>query len=229
MTIAVPTPVPPSSPPDPRRVAPALDGLVLNGVSWETYERLRDELDDARQRVYITYDDGRMVLMSPRPEHERWKRLTGRLVETLTLELNIPIASLGSATWRRRDVKKGLEADECYYIQHEKDVRGKLDIDLRRDPPPDLAIEVELTNHPADREGVYAGLGVPELWHYDGEHFTCFLLGPDRKYASSETSGAFPFLRPSDLAPFLDKLKSADENSIIRSFQEWVRTNVRIP
>ena len=114
MTVAVPPPSSPSSQPRPAYKPPELDGIVLDGISWETYERLRDEIDDCGQPVYITYDQGRMVLMSPRPEHERWKRFIGRLVEMLTLELRVPIASLGNTTWRRQDVSRGLEADECY-------------------------------------------------------------------------------------------------------------------
>ena len=162
MTVAATPPRSPAASAGPHVPAPALDGIVLEGVSWETYERLRDELDDQGQRVYITYDQGRMVLMSPRPEHERWKKLIARLLEMMTLELNIPIASLGSTTWRRRELDKGLEPDECYYVQSEPHVRRKLDID-RRDPPPDLVIEVEFTHHPADRHAIYAALGIREV------------------------------------------------------------------
>jgi Uma2 family endonuclease len=229
MTVATTPSLPPAAPTPPTFPEPALDGIVLDGVSWETYKRLRDELDDiGGQHVYITYDEGRMVLMSPRPEHERWKKFIARLVEMVTLELNVPIASLGSTTWRRRKLKKGLEPDECYYVQSEPRIRGKLDIDLRRDPPPDLAIEVEFTNHPADRHGIYAALGVPEIWRYDGQHLTCLLLAPDRTYRPSEKSLALPFLRPADLQPFVAMLTTTDENSILRSFRDWVRQNLRV-
>lgn len=225
MTLAVPPS--PSSPPRRSYAPPALDGIVLDGISWETYERLRDELDDCGQHVYITYDQGRMVLMSPRPEHETWKKFIGRMVEALSLVLRIPIRSLGNTTWRRKDVRRGLESDECYYVQREKEIRGKLDIDLRRDPPPDLAIEVELTHHPVDRENVYASLGIPELWHYDGQRMTCHLLGPDGRYAPAERSAAFPFLRPADLEPFIAMLPATDETSIIAAFHDWVGEHLR--
>jgi hypothetical protein len=98
MTVAVPPQGLPSSQPRPSYAPPALDGIVLDGVSWETYERLRDELDDHGQRVYITYDQGRMLLTSPRPEHEAWKKFIGRIVETLSLEMKVPIRSQGSTT-----------------------------------------------------------------------------------------------------------------------------------
>ena len=228
MTVAETPPLPNAAPTPPMFPEPALDGIVLDGVSWETYERLRDELDDEGQRVYITYDQGRMVLMSPRTEHETWKRFIGRMIETLSMELNIPIRSVGSTTWRRRKLKKGLEPDESYYVQSEPRIRGKLGIDLKSDPPPDVAVEVEFTHHPADRFGIYASLGVPEVWHYNGHQLTCLHLGTDRKYHPSERSAAFPFLRPALLEPFVARITTTDETSLILEFRDWVRQNLRV-
>jgi Uma2 family endonuclease len=129
-----------------------VDPLVLEGVSWETYEALRSDLDDAGQHVRVTYDEGRMCLVSPLPKHEKWKYLLGQFVEVIADERDIPISTFGSTTWKRRDRRKGLEPDECFYVQREREVRGKLDFDLRHDPPPDLAIEVDIRRHPVDRE-----------------------------------------------------------------------------
>src|ERR1700722_19725462 len=119
---------------------------VLRDVSWEDYEALSQETDEQGSHVRISYDNGKMVLMSPLPKHEWFKKRVGRLIEMATLEWDIPIYSLGSTTWKRRDLRKGLEADECYYIQKELQVRGRDDLDLKRDPPPDLALEVDVTN-----------------------------------------------------------------------------------
>src|SRR4051794_18420402 len=99
--------------------APNSDGMVLDGISWKTYQRLRDELDEAGQNVRITYDRGRMSLMSPRPDHERWKMMIGGILDVLAVERRIPMSRLGSTTWRRRGKRRGLEADQCYYVQHE--------------------------------------------------------------------------------------------------------------
>src|SRR5687768_6005277 len=115
---------------------PPYDGIVLDGISWQTYVRLRHDLDERGQDVRITYDRGRMAVMSPRPDHEKWKNILGLLLGVLAMERKISMSSLGSTTWRRRKKRRGLEADQCYYIQHEPQVRGRLDIDLRRDPPP---------------------------------------------------------------------------------------------
>jgi Uma2 family endonuclease len=125
--------------------------IELENISWETYERLLK--DTAHQHISITYDQGRMFLMSPLPEHQRAKKLLGQLVEAATLERGIRRASLGSTTWRKQRKLIGLEPDECYYIQNEAKVRGRDDIDLKYDPPPDLAIEVDITHKaPGDNQ-----------------------------------------------------------------------------
>src|SRR2546421_3391251 len=123
--------------------------IELWNVSWDTYERLVNDL--AEQHIRITYDNGRMVLMSPLPRHDKVKKLVGRMIETAALELDIPISSFGSTTWKSKKLKKGLEADECYYAQGEPLVRGRYDIDLKKDPGPDLAVAVDSTHNPMDR------------------------------------------------------------------------------
>src|SRR5256885_12262024 len=161
-------------PPNRLPEVPSEGGLILSNISWETYELLLQDVE--RQNLRLTYDDGRLSIVSPLSKHENAKKLIAGMVEQLALELNIPMRRLGSTTWKRKDRRKGLEADECYYVQHELQVRGRHDIDLTRDPPPDLAIEVEITHHPLDRPSVYAALGVPEIWRYDGLHLTAHVL-----------------------------------------------------
>src|SRR5450759_997473 len=91
------------------------------------------------------------------------------MIEIAVMDKNIRHRCLGSTTWKRSDLAKGLEGDECYYIQHEQQVRGRDDLDLRRDPPPDLVVEVDITHHAMERLGIYAAMGVPEVWRFDGE------------------------------------------------------------
>ena len=198
--------------------------IVLDNVRWETYESLLEDLQE--QHVRITYDQGRMVLMSPLPIHERIKKLAGRLIEQATLELDIPIASFGSTTWRRQDLAKGLEPDECYYIENEPLVRGRSDIDLKSDPPPDLAVEVDITHNPIDRPSVYAALGVRELWRFNGEHFQILRRVSESRYDAIENSEALPFMR-SDLIEQFVRLMIEDENGGLRAFRDWLRQNVR--
>ena len=162
--------------------------------------------------------------MSPLPWHEKVKKLIGRMIELASLELMIPVSSLGSTTWKRRGLKKGLEADECYYVQHEHMIRGKKRVDLDRDPPPDLAVEVDITHHPFDRPSVYAALRVNEIWRYDGKRVTFLKLSNDGSYRPIDASEAIPALTPQVIDRFLAMFESTDETSLMRAFQEWLRT-----
>ena len=142
------------------------------------------------------------------------------------MELNIPIRSGKSTTFSREDLERGLEPDECYYIQHELLVRGKNALDLAHDPPPDLAIEVDITSSSINRMAIYAALGVAEVWRFDGETLRIFGLGSDGKYEEAEESSCFPFLPWREFIQFLDEIPEQDETSLARSFQSWVRSRI---
>jgi Uma2 family endonuclease len=199
---------------------------VLEHVSWETYESLLRDMQEQHVYARITYDQGKMTVMSPMlPKHERLKKLLARMVEILSFEFNIPICGLGQTTWKRKDLLKGLEPDECYYIQHEAQMRGRDEVDLKNDPPPDLVIEVDITHHPIDRMQIYAALGVPEVWEFHRDHLQAFKL-ENGKYVPIESSIAFPFLRVRELERFLDMRWSTDETSAMHAFRDSV---VKLP
>ncbi len=197
---------------------------VLTGVSWETYERLRRELDEAGSIIRITYDRGRMVLMSPLPRHGKWSRLTGQLIEALAAERGMGFSAYGDTTWKREDLQRGLEGDESYYIQHAEAMRGKSAIDLTEDPPPDLAVEIEVTHHPLDKASVYAALGVPELWRYDGRRMDVLVLQPSGVYEPSVRSAAFPGFAPAELHQFLNMYPALLDSEIGAKFRTWLRS-----
>jgi Uma2 family endonuclease len=215
-TATFPTAQPPADPQHPEMI-------TLEDVSWELYERLLDETQE--QHLRITYDSGRMVIMSPLPRHDKVKKLVGRMIEMASFELDIPISSFGSTTWKRKDIAKGLEADECYFVKNEPLVRGRTDIDLKNDPPPDLAVEVDITHHPIRRSSVYAALGVSEIWRYDG-HRIEFLRRTGKEYAQIPQSDAFPKIRPDDITRFLAMFVGSEENAVMRHFRDWIRTLV---
>jgi Uma2 family endonuclease len=195
--------------------------VVLHGVSWDFYESLLREIGD--QRLYLTYDDGELEIMSPSPDHEKWKKLIGRMIELLTLERAVDVFSLGSTTFRRRDLGKGLEPDECYYLDHEAEVRHRSEIDLVRDPPPDLVVEIDISHHALDRERIYSALGVPELWRFDGNRLDASVLGTDGSYHQQDRSRAFPWLTVADLGQFLRMRNEHGENTVMRAFRDWLR------
>lgn len=201
--------------------APPCSQVVLEGVSWTTYQALIHDLESEPGKR-LTYDQGTLEIMAPLALHERYKRVLGRLVEVITEEKGIEIASLGSTTWSRADLHKGLEADECYYIGHEKAVRGKPEIDLTTDPPPDLAIEVDITSSSLNRLEIYAALGVPEVWRYDGTILRIYRL-VEGEYHSESASTAIPQLRCEDILRFVEASQAMGETSLIRRFRDWIR------
>jgi Uma2 family endonuclease len=198
--------------------------VVLRGVSWQFYEAALKELDE--QHIFLTYDRGSLEIMAPSPFHESAKKIIARFLEIMTLELDIPIVSGGSTTFRREDLERGLEPDECYYVQHEAQLRQIREVDLTRDPPPDLVVEMEYTRHAINRLPIYAALRMPEIWRYDLSRLTVMLLHPDGAYKPSTTSAAFPFLPMGEFEQFLARRATTDETTLVRQFRDWVRDNL---
>ncbi len=206
------------------QAAPA-DRLVLYDVDWRTYVRLLRAFAE-RPAVRLTYDRGVLEIMSPLSVHEGAAYLLGRFIDTLTQELGLEVKAGRCTTFRRRRKKRGLEPDNSYWIASEPQVRGKLHIDLRVDPPPDLAIEVDVTRSSLDRMSIYAALGVPEVWRLDGATLTFHIL-QQGKYVAGTHSRAFPLLMPADLAGFLPLRTQMGENSVVEQFRDWVRQRIQ--
>ena len=202
--------------------------FVMEEASWEFYENLIAELERSGQHAYVTYDSGALEIMAPLQRHDGRASLIGRLVEMLALELRIHIYSLGSTTWRRKDLLKGLEADKCYYVRHEAQVWDNEDIDLTQgEPPPDLAIEVDVTRSSMNRFPIYAALGVPELWRWEKHSLVFYRLMADGTYQPIVESKSFLGLRSEDLNRFIDLRTAVRENDIILQFIDWVRANLK--
>jgi len=197
---------------------------VLQGIHWDTYQNLVRDLE-SQPGKRLTYDNGILEIMMPLPPHETFKKLLGRFVEVMTEELGIEIRSLGSTTWTRKDLLKGLEPDECYYIQNELAVRGKDEINLTIDPPPDLAIEVDITSSSINRMNIYAALGVPEVWRFDGGILTICSLVND-SYQTNEVSLVLPMFNAAALMEFLELSLTMGETSLIRHLRQWVRGQI---
>jgi Uma2 family endonuclease len=196
----------------------------MSAVSWEGYMHLGQAF--AGRHVRMTYDRGELEIMTVSLGHDGDKSLLAPLVEVVTEEMAIDIRSGGSTTLNREDLERGLEGDECWWIQHEAQVRGLREIDLNIHPPPDLALEVEITRTVLNRIEIYAALRVPEVWRWNGQILTVCLLGPDGKYAVSSMSLSFPFVPVAELARFLHMLQGMSETSVVRAFREWVRQHV---
>lgn len=200
--------------------------LVLSNVDWRTYSRLLRAFE-GRPGVRLTYDHGELEIMSPLMEHDDDGRFIGDLVFVLTEELGLPLKRGGSTTLRRRLKQRGIEADECFWIAHAHRMAGRRRLDLRTDPPPDLAIEVDVTHSSLNRMDIYAALGVPEVWRLDGNTLSFFVLGAGRAYSSAAVSRSFPRVTTADLLGFIQQGRQAgDQNTVTRQFREWVRRHI---
>jgi Uma2 family endonuclease len=197
------------------------DRVVLKNISWQSYQSLIIDFE-REPAMRLTYDRGTLEIRMPLAPHETYKKILGRLIETATEELNLEIRSLGSLTCSREDLAKGLEPDQCYYIQNEAMVRGVEQIDLAKFPPPDLAVEIDITSSSLDRFSIYAALKVPEIWRYDGQLLVIYgLVGSE--YIIQDSSIALPQLKTTDILQFLSLSTSIGENNLVKQFRQWLR------
>lgn len=193
--------------------------LVLTHVGWDFYEHVLEEIGD--RQIRVTYFDGTIEIMSPLLKHEVAKCAIGRLIETLAYILDINLLPVGSTTFRRRDKGAGLEPDECYYLKNVSAVRGMERFDPKKFPPPDLAIEVDITSRSIPRQPIYAALEVPELWRFDGKNLEVMILGKNG-YVSAQSSIAFPFLKMDQFSQFVHRLLNEDSVIVLKDFRKWV-------
>jgi Uma2 family endonuclease len=197
--------------------------IHLSGISWQTYENLLAELS-VNRRLRLTYNRGSLEIMAPSPEHERYKRIAGRFVETLAEELKVRIECLGSTTFKRPELS-GSEPDECFYIENINAIKGKKRIDLAQDPPQDLVVEIDITSSSINRFQVYADMGVPEIWRYDGKDFSINIL-QNQKYISVEQSLVFPNLPLTEISNFLEQVEEKDYLELVKEFRQWVKSKI---
>ncbi len=193
--------------------------VLLHGISWPSYQRIGSALQD--QNVYLTYDRGELEIMVISSEHERFKGLFGLLVFTLARFFRQKVGVFGSFTHQRQDLLRGLEPDQCFYLSNLDKVKGKKRIDLRRLPPPDLAIEVEITRSALDRLSIYAALGIKEVWRFDGQTLQVNVLKP-KGYEPSSHSSAFPEVAMEGLVKFLKLGLREDDVSMVEALESWL-------
>jgi Uma2 family endonuclease len=203
---------------------PAEQRVVLHNIGWNTYELLlADHENNSAPR--FTYDRGELEIMRPNPEHERINRTIDLFVEVVAEELGLDTENLGSTTFRREDLKRGFEPDTCFYVQNEDQVRGKDHIDLAVDPPPDLVIEIDITGPSFSKLPIYAQIGVPEVWRYDGERMTILILeGSD--YAETTESIVLPPVTNGVLTDFVEKSKTTRRTVWLQRVRNWAQKRI---
>jgi Uma2 family endonuclease len=205
-------------------IATAISGdqrVVFHGVPWETYLGLSSARGEGLVR--LTYHRGVLEIMTLSQLHERLSRLLHNFVKVLSKEYGLEVASVGSTTMHAEEGQSGGEADESYYIRHEEIVREREEYDPQIDLPPDLAIEIDLSSTSTRRMLVYADLGIPEVWQYDGEHLAFKSLGGDGQYHVIDSSLAFQRLRSADLEGFIRRRGTMGENALDEELRQWIR------
>jgi len=198
--------------------------VLLRDVTWQEFETILDELGE-HGAARIAYDQGMLEIMAPLPEHEDDKEIIGDLIKALLEELEIEFRSLGSTTFKNQIMLQGIEPEQCFYIENENKIRGKKRLDLTQYPPPDLALEIDVTSrtHPS----IYAALKVPELWRFEKGKLQINLLQND-SYVVSKQSKNFPNLPLSEILPqYLEQSKTAGRNVVIKAFRGWVREQIQ--
>jgi Uma2 family endonuclease len=190
-------------------------------VSWETYERLLAD-DEERRVPRMTYDQGMLELVTPSTPHEEDALVFAHLVFIVAANLGIPIRSVGSTTFRRKDLERGFEPDASFYIQNEERIRGKRQIDLTVDPPPDLVLEMEMSRSALNKLPLFSSMGIPEVWRCDGQRVTILILEQDR-YRETATSQAIAVLTSDILTRFLAESRTSLSPDWFQTVSDWAR------
>jgi len=204
-------------------IVPVGHQLLIKGISWPEYKNILAELGENRS-ARISYSQGVLEIMAPLPEHEVSKVIIGDLLKAILEELDIEFWSLGSTTFDEEKMDAGVEPDDCFYIENEAAVRGKDRIDLTVDPPPDLAIEIDITSR--TRFNNYQVLGVPELWRWNGKKLEINIL-VNGKYIEYNNSRIFPNLPIVQVIPeYLKRCKTDGRNATMKAFRAWLTKNI---
>lgn len=194
--------------------------VILNDVSWETYEQLLTE--HTGSGTHFAYDQGNLEIMVLWVQHETLKHILALLVDLIAGEMEIDIYAAGSTTFHRKEFKRGFEPDACFYFQNEARVRGKNKLDLRVDPPPDLVIEIDITSPSLNKFPIFAALGIPEIWRYEGERVSIWRLEAGEYHELIE-SRMLPKVTSMVLTEFLEAGRQMKRTTWLRRVQTWAR------
>jgi Uma2 family endonuclease len=193
--------------------------ITFRNLDWHAFKQIQSLLTE-RTRARFTYDNGVLEITMPLEGHERSARLIELFVRVLVVELGMKIKTMGSTTLDREDLLKSAEPDNGYYIQNYALVANH-EINLNVDPAPDLVVEVDITNTDLNKNSLYASMGVPEFWRFNGREWKILQL-TDGVYVECDRSPTFPLIEKNDLYQFLERAL-LDEVSAEIDFRQWVR------
>lgn len=197
--------------------------MLVKDISWQQLENILAEMGE-RRATRISYSHGWLEIMVPLPEHEKDKEYIGELVRVLLDKLQIDFEPFGSTTLKNERMLQAVEPDTSFYIQNQAAVIGKNRIDLNIDPPPDLAIEIDITSR--TRFDNYEILGVPELWRHTPQGLEISIL-QEGKYIKSQSSPNFPNIPIVELVnEYVQQCLTIGRSQAMRNFRGWVKNNL---
>ena len=205
-------------------IRPVDQPVLMDGVSWQTYEALLADGTDHR-RTRMAFDQGVLEIVTPSYEHQHVENIMTRVAEALMNARRQDYAPAGSTTFRSRGIERGFEPDASYYVEHAAQVRGLTWIDLETDPPPDLVIEIDVTHAEMDKLPVYATLGVPEVWRHQGGTVQMYHLAGS-SYAEIHDSTVIPGLSAERLTAFVRGSLTTPRPDWWHGLETWVRETI---
>jgi Uma2 family endonuclease len=203
--------------------------IAIRGLGWQVYENWVASLPESSP-VRMEFDGRSLEVMVKGPVHEDFRGLLGRFIEEVATELGIPMIGLGETTWKRSEVERGLEADQCYFFDPVKivavnDALARKSNDIADYPNPDLAIEVDIPPSQVDRAGIYAALRVPEIWHFDGQTLLIELLDPHERYFDRGASQWVP-VQASEIVRWIVGEETRDRGKWARALRAWITSEL---
>lgn len=197
--------------------------VALRGLGWQNFQQILHALPQTRT-AQLSYVDGTLEIVMPLEDHESASELIGLFIRILVVEMGLKLKSMRSTTLARPDLNRGAEPDNAYYIQNQPQVAGRT-IDLQKDPPPDLVVEIDITHTDIDKNSLYAQLRVPEFWRYNGQQWRIYQLQSD-SYREVDRSPTFAWVEKADLYRFLEQAQQ-DEAAAEKTFRAWVKQRVK--
>lgn len=200
--------------------------VILNNISWQTFTSFLEDLGNQRNQR-LSYYLGTLEIMTPSGEHENNNRFIESLIFIIADELNLNLKKFGSLTLKSNQYQQAVEPDSCYYLTHEPLVRNKQNIDLTIDPPPDLVLEIDKSSRSLNKLPIYANLKVPEIWRYNGQKLTIYILAKDgNSYQELNQSSLFPWLDIILIPELIKQSLIEGETATYKQFRQWLNNLV---
>ena len=198
---------------------------VLYGASWEDYLELTENLL-GESHIKTSFNRGILKIMVLGFRHENKSRFLHNLITTTSLIRRIRLIPAGSMSLISRQIRKGADPDESYYIQNYDRASFKRELyDDETDTPPDLVIEIDETHKSDDKFEIYAAFGIKEFWLYDARVLRIFELSEIGEYVLIEKSIALPILTDKVLTEFLGRSQRENQFDVLLDFQNWLEEN----